>query len=433
MLMDLIFFRAGLALAAVLATVSFANAACVGPQSLQAKLRAHPDANTYAELGTWFGDRKQYVCASDAYRTALTLEPGSSRLFYLLGLSLYTSGNLEQAVGALQQSIDVAPEVLKPRLILASALDRLQRKAEANSQWQAALKIDPHSAIALDGLGRALIDERRYTEAISLLRAAPRDENLTIDLSQAYLQAKMLDDACKLLSQALDKNPSSARLANALTAVYFKQLRHQDAEKLATKTARLHPSDLESQRLYLHAVVLTGNSAVARPLARKLLAQAPHDFDFLYLNGVLEQDAGELEAARDHLQQAVALDPSISGTHYNLGTVLAHLNDASGAKDQLQKALDLGATEAEVHLQLAQVLRTLGISKQRSRSSYISKAYSSETDTLWPLAKLRRATKRLPPEILRKRWRCIARRSRQHPTMRNSISNWRWLWIVPAI
>jgi Flp pilus assembly protein TadD len=364
MLMHPTLSRIAVTLAALLGLIPFAVAACVAPQSLQAKLKSHPDANTYAELGTWFGDRRQYDCASEAYRSALKLEPGSSRFYYLLGLSLYSSGNLEEAVSALQQSIDVAPEILKPHLILAAALERLQRKTDAKVQWQTALKIDPRSTVALDGFSKTLIDERNYSNAIALLRDAPSDENLTIDLAEAYVQVKMFDQASKLLKDALVKNPRSARIANTLTAVYLKQLHNQDAERLARKTAELHPSDLESQRLYLHALVLTGNSAVARPLAHKLLAQAPHDFDFLYLSGVMEQDAGELEVAREHLQQAVDLDPNVSGARYNLGVVLAHLKDAAGAKAQLQKALELGASEAEIHFQLAQVLRTLGENEQ---------------------------------------------------------------------
>src|SRR5258708_23173049 len=134
---------------ALLGPVPFADAACAAPQSLQARLKSNADANTYAELGTWFGDRGQYVCASEAYRSALKLEPGSSRLYYLLGLSLYSSGNLQEAVSALQQSIEIAPDVLKPHLIFAAALERLQRKTDAKVQWQTPLKIDPRSTVAL--------------------------------------------------------------------------------------------------------------------------------------------------------------------------------------------------------------------------------------------------------------------------------------------
>lgn len=107
-------------------------------------------------------------------------------------------------------------------------------------------------------------------------------------------------------------------------------------------------------------LVLNGNLATARPLGRKLLAANPHDFYFLYLNGVLEHQAGQNDAARNHLEQAVALNPTHYNSRYNLGFVLADLNDPRGAREQFEKAISLGATEPEVRFKLASVLRTLG-------------------------------------------------------------------------
>ncbi len=340
-----------LALAIAPATPGLAVVDCVAPPKLQAK--SDHSVQAYTELGTWFGDRKQFACSADAYRSALQLEPRSAKLHYLLGLSLYSSAVLKEAVPPLQQSIEIAPDVLKPHLVLAAVLEGLQRQAEAKVEWQTALKIDSGSRVALDGLSRALLSEGKYPDVIRLLSSASRDENLTIHLGQAYIHLKMLDDASKLLTDDLAKNPSSIRLANTLANVQLTQHRYQAAEELCEKTVRLHPADLETQRLYLHALVLTGNTAVSRPLARKLLAGAPHDFEFLYINGILEHDAGEFEAARNHLLEAVALRPSVGSVRFNLGVVLAQLKDAGGAKDQLEKALELGESEPEVHLELA--------------------------------------------------------------------------------
>src|SRR5437763_5724605 len=238
MLRHSILCRGGLILAFVLGTNPIATAACTSPQSLLTRLRAHPDANTYSELGTWFVERRQFVCASKAYRNALDLKPGSSRLSYLLGLSLYSAGNLMEAVPALQESTEIAPDVLKPHLLLAAALDALQRKSEAQVQWQAALKIDPHSTTALDGFARHLLDEKKYGEVVELLRPSAINESLTIDLAQAYIGLKRLDDAAEVLTAAFDKDPSSLGLANTLAAVYLKQVHYQAAEKLTEKTVR---------------------------------------------------------------------------------------------------------------------------------------------------------------------------------------------------
>jgi Flp pilus assembly protein TadD len=86
-------------------------------------------------------------------------------------------------------------------VILASALDKLQRNSEAKFEWQAAFKIDPHSTLALDGVARALLREGKPVAAISLLGTSPAEENLVADLAQAYIQMKRFDDAVKLVME----------------------------------------------------------------------------------------------------------------------------------------------------------------------------------------------------------------------------------------
>ncbi len=353
------FSKAVLIFAAVLAAVPCLHA-CTGPPVLEAKLRAHPDADTYTELGDWFGDRNQYPCALEAFQKALQLEPGSAKLYYLVGLTIYASGHPEDAIKPLGQSIYLMPEVLKPRLLMASALEQVHRPREARVEWEAALRIDHLSIEALDGMGKSLMAQGDYPSAIELLKDAPRNETLTLDLAVAYGKARMLDQAVDVLTQALKRNPSSMPLTTALVTVYVNQVHYENAVNLAAKTARAHPGNFEAQKLYLRVLVLDGDFAPARPLARKLLAAHPHDFDCLYLSGILENQGGEFAAARTHLEAAIDLDPNYYNAHYNLGLVLAELKDFPAAKEHLEKAIALGATEPQVHFKLSTVLRALG-------------------------------------------------------------------------
>jgi tetratricopeptide (TPR) repeat protein len=351
--------KSGLAILACYCAILCA-ADCAGPPALEAKIRTHPDTETYVQLGTWFGDRNQFACAVDAYRAALKLEPGSAELSYLLGLGLYYSGNAQEAVTALQRSIQLLPEVLKPHLLLAQSLSQLHRMDEAKAEWEAALKIDPHSTLALDGLSKALIAQGAYGSVIGLLHSAPPNQDLTLDLAQAYDLYGMHDEAAKRLEQALRANPSSLPLSEALVMSLARQAHFEQAAQLAAKSVRLHPRDLQARKLYLHVLVLNDDIKTAQPLAVKLLATAPHDFEVLYLNGVIERESGQFPAARKHLDEAVTLDPSHYNSRYNLGVVLAELGDAKGAREQLEKALALGAAEPQIHFKLAAVLRTLG-------------------------------------------------------------------------
>ena len=60
----------------------------------------------------------------------------------------------------------------------------------------------------------------------------------------------------------------------------------------------------------------------------------------------------------------MALNPQHYDARYNLGVVLARLQQPQSALTQLQLAIKLDPNQAEAYFQLAQVLRTLGRSDQ---------------------------------------------------------------------
>jgi tetratricopeptide (TPR) repeat protein len=336
------------------------SASCVGPAHLEARVHAHPDADAYAALGMWFGQNHRSECAVEAFQAGLKLDPNSPRLPYLLGLSRYTAGRLQEAVAPLQRSVELDPKDEKAHLLLAAALTGLGREKEAFVEWQAALRINSNSKMALDGIAKILLETGDNETVIGQLSSMQLDENLTLDLAIAYGRTGRLDDAARVLNQGLKASPNSTALTSSLVSVYVKQLRLEEADKAAQQLAVRNPSNIEAQRVYLQVLVLNAENQTAMPLAHKLLAQAPHDEDFLYLNGVLERAAGDFAAARKHLEEAANLDPNRYSTRFNLGCTLEQLQDYTGAKEQLLKAIDLAPNESESRFELAKVLRKLG-------------------------------------------------------------------------
>ncbi len=225
--------------------------------------------------------------------------------------------------------------------------------------FQTALKLDSASMGAQDGLAKAQIAVGDFGAVISRLQSVQRDENLNLDLAAAYRAEDRFDEAAEVLTEGLKIDPASDGLTGALVSLDIHVAHPAAAQAVAEKLARRKPRDLEAQRIYLRTLVINGDSEAA-PLGRKLLAQAPHDADLLDMNGFLERKAGDYSAARKHLEEAVALNPNYYYSHYNLGLVLAQLQEAAGAKRELQKAIELGATEPEAHFELAKVLRALG-------------------------------------------------------------------------
>ena len=335
-------------------------APCVGPTQLEARVHSHPDTHAYAALGIWFGENHKSECASQAFQAGLKLEPNSSRLSYLLGLSFYTAGRLQESVAPLQNAVALSPKDEKAHLLLASALSGVGHTNEAFIEWQTALRIDPESKMALDGIAKVLLAAGDNDSVIAQLSTMHLDENLALDLAVAYGRAGQLDNAASTLNHALKSYPDSTALTASLVSVYVKQVRLADADKAAEQLVRRKPRDIEAQRILLQVLVLNAENQTAIPLARKMLAQAPHDADFLYLNGVLERTSGDYGPARTHLEEAAKLDPNRYSTRFNLGCTLEQLQENAGAKEQLLKAVELDPTEPESHFELAKVLRKLG-------------------------------------------------------------------------
>lgn len=337
-----------------------ATPACKGPQTIAVRLKAHPDAQSWIDLGNWFGDRKDFKCAQRAFRSGLRLAPQSAELNYLLGLSLYEAEDLKGAIAPLQRSIQADPAVLKPHLLLASIYAHLGQPGDAAPEWRAALGVDPTSGMALDGLSQALLATGDFAGEIALLHGATLDQDRAINLAVAYSHEGQPEEAVKTLEHAMEAAPDSVGLSDTLVQLYVKVSRTLDAEHLAQKTYESHPDDVSAQTAYLRTLVINGDWGPAKPVGDKLLAGAPHAYDTLYLNGVMERQAGDYASAKDHLTEALAIHPDQQSVEANLGIALSRLHHPTEAKAHLEKAIALGNSEPETHFELASVMRALG-------------------------------------------------------------------------
>jgi Flp pilus assembly protein TadD len=334
---------------------------------MRAELQASPSAEKYASLGTWFGGQKQFACAANAFASAAKMQPDSASYLYLWGLSLYSAGRLAEAEDPLRAAARINSSDVRPHLALAATLDKQRRNSAAETEWRAALAIDPDSETALDALSQDLIDDKDYVGIMTLLgspaQTRVRSPLQSLNLGIAYASSAMLNEASKVLREGLNTAPDSLPLARELALVLKVLSRDGEAYAVLDLALQRHPGDLDTQVLYCRMLV-SGHSENAPQLVRKVLLAHPDNWEVLYLSSVLETQDGDFKQAQVHLGRSVALNPNDPRSQMALGNVLAKLQDLKGAREHFEKAIALAVPDPEVQYDLAKVLQSMGDREQ---------------------------------------------------------------------
>jgi len=359
--------RASYLLLFALASGSFLHAApCVPPDAMKPRLLANPDAATLNELGIWFAGKEQYACSANAFAASLQKEPTQQdmpNVVFMFGASLYLSGEIKEAVAALQEAERLSVRNIRLNLILAAAFDSLHSTSDAETNWRAALAIDPFSSAAYDGLSSDLVLDGNFAEIITLLEKpsilSQRTPVQSLNLGLAYARTSRLEEAARVLRDGLNTSPDSLPVANELADVLTQLGRGQEAVTVLDLALEQHPEDTDTG-IHLVETLMTAAPERALETTQKLLLASPQNWNLLYLNGVLEMKSGNLQQARAHLEQSESLKADFASSHEALGVVLAQLKDMPGAQAQFEKAIALGDTNPEVRQNLSNVLKTLG-------------------------------------------------------------------------
>ena len=328
-------------------------------------IATQPSAGVYDALGAYFGQRQQLSCALAAFEAAVHQDPKSWEARFNLSLALLQKHDPTRAARELRVATGIKPDDPLGHIALGQALSELGQNEAAIEEFKVALESDPKSVPALGGLAKALIAQKRYSAAIAYLKDGPPDPVLQDDLAVAYSSNGDVAEAIKLLAQLVQQYPSAERHAR-LGLAYTQDSQFRQAVDEFRAALQLDSSNDATRRSYVKALIVLAEFQTALPEIQNYFRRKPHDFDALYLMGVVDRGLGKYAAAEDLLRQAIALHSNDYDTLYNLGFVLAKLGRPQEALVHLEKAVQLNAASSEARFQLAAVLRSLG-QEQRAR------------------------------------------------------------------
>ena len=225
----------------------------------------------------------------------------SSSGYYLMAGGLQKESRHEEAVQAFREAARLEPaqsaDFHYNHAISLSALRRFEEAAEA---YQTAAHLNPSDGEAWGNLGAAFAELGRWKDAAPCqeraMRLAPSVQH-GLDLGETLYELNRLDEAERVLREALVIEPRSTDAKEALAVVLAGQDRYDDALLLAHELCAANPVPLSSR---------------------------------VVLAGVL-MDAGRLEEARREALTAEAADPSDPRPQFILGYTYLKLNDGGAA------------------------------------------------------------------------------------------------------
>lgn len=322
---------------------------CNGPEDIERALAVRPSVPTWNALGTWFGSQNQLPCAIGAFESALRIAPNSWESHFDLGLALLNQGtaqgeeqgNAERAALELRKASRLRPGTAQIHAALGVALNRLHQTDAAITEFRIVLRSDPKSMAALDGLSKALIVEKKYSEAVALLRNASDEESLQLDLAAAYSGEDNTESAVQILSSLLAKNPENLQAEVNLGLVFAGAMRYDKAEDALRKAAALspdNPSVLTSLAMILSRL---DRKREAIEYLRKACAFDPSSPDAHLNLGLALADEVKEDSALDEFSEAIRLAPGSAVAHYNKGRILLDMQRSDEAKPELEASLRL--------------------------------------------------------------------------------------------
>jgi Flp pilus assembly protein TadD len=230
------------------------QAGCTPPDSMKAQLLDKPDAAAYTDLGVWFADQKNYACATDAFATSLQLDPRQKDLAhvaFMLGVSLYFQNDAKEAIPALQEAEQLGYKDNQLHIILATALDSEHSTKEAETEWRAALDVDPELSVGLDALSNDLLVDQDFQGVITTLEVprllGQRTARQSLNLGAAYASTGQLEKAAAVLRDGLNTTPDSVAIANQLARVLVELNRKDEAVTVLELAVAQHPDDAEAK------------------------------------------------------------------------------------------------------------------------------------------------------------------------------------------
>jgi len=174
-------------------------------QTEQPKANAREEAYRANNIGVALLEQFKHKEAADSFKRALQLAPDLALARINLGIALFNLPDLPAAQKELQAAAAAAPTAPQPSYVLGLVAKTQNKPDDAIAAFQKVLRIDANDVGANINLGQLYAQQRKYAEAIAVLRTAvtaePYNATALYNLGTSLLRGGQREEGQKVIAK----------------------------------------------------------------------------------------------------------------------------------------------------------------------------------------------------------------------------------------
>jgi predicted Zn finger-like uncharacterized protein len=339
-------------------------------ESLNKLSEAHPKSVLAAYWrGRVLEARGERELAEKSYRVAIEqkvdADPMLVEAYIALALLENQQGKADAAFGTLNAARERFPSTPAIHRALGDVALTQGRYAEARTEFDRALALDPEDLATRFRLGVALRRDSKFDDAIQAFDAVAAIDSeypgLALERGLLYEASGRTELALKQYEEARAKAPNDPDLLLRVGCGYASAGRTKEAEDLLRKVLALRPTSAETQHCLGRALLAEGSRlADALRLLERATELDPHRAEYYLFVGWAANEAGNVTKAQRALDEAIKLDQGLADAYWQRGVLRSRQGAVKDAMADLTRALSLKPSRHEAHAALADVYYDLG-------------------------------------------------------------------------
>jgi tetratricopeptide (TPR) repeat protein len=209
--------------------------------ALEHFLAVRPDSNFYQnaafQIAFIYQQKGNLQDAIDMFKKVIAVSPDNSELYLYMGSFYEENGDFQNAEATLKSGIKLDPENSDLLFRLGVVYDKWGRKADCIETMKAVIRLDSENANALNYLGYTYADQgQNLDEAerliLEALKFRPNDGYIIDSLGWVYYRKGLYSKSLDTLKDAVQRIPDDPVILEHLAEVYLKLNNPQKALEL---------------------------------------------------------------------------------------------------------------------------------------------------------------------------------------------------------